>query len=395
MIPNPFPLLLTQASTTAASIDLLIAALTVLTAVFTIGIFVAIVFLTVRYRQGARVDRSNAPHEGLAIELVWTIIPTIIAIGFFVWSTVLYFSNVRVPPNAMEIYVVGKQWMWKLQHPEGRWEMNELHVPVGRPVKLTMTSEDVLHSFFVPAFRVKQDVVPGRYSQLWFQARDVGTYHLFCAEFCGTNHSGMIGTVTVMEPGDYEKWLKTGNYEGGLAAAGERQFVLHGCSGCHGKNASVRAPLLDGVYGKPVAIQIPRPGVPIEKVEAETIVADDRYIHDSIVLPEKEVAAGYKPIMPTFKNQLTEAEIVQIIAYLKSLETSNGGSNGSGRGDYSGPITQDDIKARTGFVPSNMTNITRNSMTNPAPAPGSNSSGAATSTPAGAAPPVLNGRKHR
>jgi cytochrome c oxidase subunit 2 len=329
-------------------------------------ICVAIIFLAVKYRRGSKADRSNPPQYALTLELAWTIIPLAISLGLFAWSSIVFFDNIRIPSDAMNINVVGKQWMWKIQHPEGRWEMDELHVPINRDVKLTMTSEDVIHSFFIPAFRVKQDVLPGSYSNLWFRPTQLGTYRLFCAQFCGTGHSGMVGTVTVMRQADYEKWLREGNYEGSAASAGQRLFIKSGCSGCHGLNSSVKAPLLDGIYDKPVAIQIPEAGVPLEKVEATTTIADDRYIHDSIVLPEKEVAAGYRPIMPTFQDRLNEEQILQIIAYIKTLGTSNGGSNGGTKSEDMPPVvTPSEIHSRTGFVPGNMKDIQSASTAKP------------------------------
>lgn len=311
-----------QASTVAGQIDFVFNVLNAVTIFFSLLIAAALVYLAVKYRRGAPADRSNAPDEGLAIELTWTIIPAIICLILFVVATVVYLRIVRMPAGAMEVYVVGKQWMWKLQHPEGRWEMNELHVPVGRKVKLTMTSEDVLHSFYIPAFRVKQDVVPGRFSQLWFEATKPGAYHLFCAEYCGTKHSGMIGTVYVQEPDEYERWLKQGNVKTSMAQRGEKLYRELGCGGCHGPSSSVRAPMLDGLYGSAVPIELPSGATKV-------ITADQRYIHDAILLPEQEIAAGYKPIMPTFKNQVTEVEVLELIEYIKSLNTSNGGRNPS------------------------------------------------------------------
>ena len=355
-----------QASTQAGPIDSLFWVLTLVTVFFTALICVAIGYFVVRYRRGAKVDRSNPPLEHAVLELFWTGIPLLICLFIFGWSTVIYYKNRTIPTDAMEIYVVGKQWMWKLQHPEGRWEMNTLTVPVGRPVKLTMTSEDVIHSFFIPEFRVKMDVIPGRFSELWFNATKPGTYHLYCAEFCGTYHSGMVGTVVVKEPSEFEKWLQTGNVNTSMAAKGEKLFREHGCSGCHGANSNVKAPYLEGLYNAQRPIQIPQPGVPLDQIPAKVIKADLRYIHDSIVLPQNEVAAGFKPIMPSFKGQLSEEEIVQIIEYLKTLRASNGTNNGLSNGGIvgypnngvsstpgtlkrTGNIGADDVRARTGI----------------------------------------------
>jgi cytochrome c oxidase subunit 2 len=354
----PILLLLPQASTAAAPIDWLILAITAITVFFSGGIFIAIIFLAWKYRRGHKVDRSHPPQHNETIEVVWSVIPLLICLGIFIWATTLFMSARRVPPGAMEIYVTGKQWMWKVQHPDGRWENNQLHIPVGRTVKLTLTSADVIHAFFVPAFRLKTDVIPGQYTYLWFKPTQIGTYHLFCAEFCGTLHSGMVGSVTVMEPGDYERWLSTGRYAQTAAAAGEVQFRQHGCSGCHAGSGSVRAPALEGIYGRPIPVQIPPPGLnnlqlrrALVNLRATTVLADDRYIHDSIVLPQQEIAAGYSPIMPPFKNRLTEEEIFQLTAYIRSLGSSQGSSyrtTGAGRNQA---LSAEEYRARTGFVP--------------------------------------------
>ncbi len=361
-----------RASTAAPAQDLLFTAVTLVALVFSLGIAVAVVFLAVRYRRGSKVDRSNPPQYNHHIEMAWTFIPLAIALGLFAWAAWLYFIIVRIPPNAMEIHVVGKQWMWKLQHPQGRWENNELHVPAGRPIVLTMTSEDVIHSFFVPAFRLKQDVIPGLYTQMWFTATRPGEYPLFCAEFCGTLHSKMKGRVVVMDPADYDRWLREGTNPNTLVAAGERLFRGWGCSGCHNAGSSVRAPLIEGIFGRPRPVQIPRPNVPLEKIPAETIIADRTYIHDSILLPEKVVAAGYRPIMPSFKNRITEEEILQIIAYLKAR------SPGAGSDRRRTELTQEDYRARTGFVPENMERIRAAGATAPGGTPTAGGSGSQT-----------------
>ncbi len=312
-----------SASTMSGRIDFVFNVLNAVTVFFSILVVVVIVYFAIKYRKGAKADRTNAPDEGLAIELAWTIIPGIICVFLFSLATWVYLENVRTPTGAMEIYVVGKQWMWKLQHPEGKWEMNELHVPVGRKVKLTMTSEDVIHSFFVPAFRLKQDVVPGRFTTMWFEPTKVGEYHLFCAEYCGTKHSGMVGRVVVQTPAEYEKWLRQGNLKGTMAERGEKLFRQLGCAGCHGPGSSVRAPMLNGLYGSAVPIQLPNNG------GTKVVQADNRYILDSILLPEQEIAAGFKPIMPTFKNQLKQEEALELLEYIKSLSNANGGRNSS------------------------------------------------------------------
>lgn len=318
------PFMPPQASTVAARSDAVTLVITLVGLVFALGVAITIAWFAVKYRKGNRVNRVLPGHEGVALELTWTIIPLIIAIGLFVWSTSVYFSIARVPNNAMEVYVVGKQWMWKLQQPNGRWEMNELHVPLGRAVKLTMISEDVIHDFFIPAFRVKMDVVPGRYTQLWFQPTQTGRFHIFCSQYCGTNHAIMGGYVHVMKPADYQKWLEQGNVDKTVASNGERLFRSLGCTGCHGANSSVRAPSLVGLYNQNRPIQIPGGGNRVVK-------ADYRYLHDAIILPEKEIAAGYQPIMPSYKGRVSEEEVLQLVDYIKTMGTSNGTSNGSAR----------------------------------------------------------------
>jgi cytochrome c oxidase subunit 2 len=247
----------------------------------------------------------------MTLEIVWTVIPLALTMVMFVWSSSLYFTLARPPSDSIEMYAVGKQWMWKFQHPEGQREINELHVPVGQDVRLTMSSEDVIHSFFVPAFRVKQDVVPGRYTQTWFRATRVGSYHLFCAEYCGTQHSGMIGRVVVMKPDDYQAWLAG---EGGavsgqtLAQAGEKLFTERACASCHLESGQGPGPSLVDLAGSTVHLK-----------DGGTVVADDTYLRESILNPAAKIVAGYQPVMPTFQGQLGEEQLVQLLAYIKSL----------------------------------------------------------------------------
>jgi cytochrome c oxidase subunit 2 len=328
-----------QASTTAPHVDALFWALTILTIIISVGVGVALVLFAVKYRRGSKVDRSHAPLEHLPLEITWSIIPFIAGLVIFAWGAIIYFGNVRVPAGAMQVYVVGKQWMWKVQQPNGRWEQNELHVPLGRPVKLTITSEDVIHDFFLPAFRLKIDAVPGRYTTLWFEATETGRFHIYCAEYCGTYHSAMVGSVIVQTPAEYEAWLRTGNTQSSRAATGERLFREYGCSGCHGVNSSVKAPLLEGIYGTQRALQ-----------DGSFAVADERYLRDSILLPQKEIRAGFKPIMPTFRGRMSEAEVLQVIEYLKTTDTSNGTSNGSANAYGTGAVGSDSVTARSGVV---------------------------------------------
>jgi cytochrome c oxidase subunit 2 len=229
----------------------------------------------------------------------------------FAWGAFIYFEERTPPQGATEVYVVAKQWMWKLQHEEGQREINELHVPVGRDVKMIMTSQDVIHSFYVPAFRIKQDVLPGRYTTAWFRATKPGVYHLFCAQYCGTMHSGMIGQVVVMEPAQYQTWLSGGGTSGSLAANGENLFQQLGCPTCHRSDSQGRGPALTGLYGKPVELE-----------DGSTIVADENYIRESILSPNAKMVRGYKPIMPVFQGLVGEEQLNALVAYVKSLGAS-------------------------------------------------------------------------
>jgi cytochrome c oxidase subunit 2 len=312
-----FPLFPEQASSNAERVDSLFLFELGIVLFFTTLICVLILFFAARYRRGSRVDRSHPPLSSRRLEAVWIGVPLILALVMYAWATVLFFDLYEPPGDAFQISVVGKQWMWYLQHPEGRAEINELHVPIGQPVKLTMTSQDVIHSFFVPAFRIKQDVLPGRYTALWFRPTKVGRHHLFCAEYCGTNHSLMTGWVYVMEQADYERWLSEKGSGPSMAEEGEQLFVRHHCAGCHQGSQIVHAPRLEGVYGHPVPI--------LEGKDVRFVVADDRYIRDSILMPKSEVVAGYEPVMPSFKGQISEQDLLKIIAYIKSIGTKEAG----------------------------------------------------------------------
>jgi cytochrome c oxidase subunit 2 len=255
-----------------------------------------------------------------ALETTWSLVPFGIFLIFFVWGAVLYFQERTAPRNAMEIYVVAKQWMWKLQHVDGQREINELHVPVDRDVKLIMTSQDVIHSFFVPAFRLKQDVLPGRYTTLWFHAIRPGTYHLFCAEYCGTQHSGMIGRIVVMNPAAYEVWLSGGGGEGSLASTGQKLFQQLGCGSCHRSDTQGRGPNLVGVFGKPVLLD-----------DGRTVTADENYVRESVLNPGAKIVAGFKNIMPSFQGVVNEEQLLSLVAYVKSLQGSQPGGLVSNR----------------------------------------------------------------
>jgi cytochrome c oxidase subunit 2 len=297
-----------QASTIAGQVDALLLFLIGVSVLFAGSIFLMIIVFAIKYRRRSEKERPRAIHGSLVLEMLWTVIPLGLTMVMFGWGAWLYFTMARPPADAIEIFVVGKQWMWKLQHPEGQREINELHVPVGRPVKLTMTSEDTIHSFFVPAFRVKQDVVPGRYSTVWFQATKPGEYHLFCTQYCGTSHANMIGRVVVMNMEGYQGWLKGGGPGVSPAAAGEKLFQQHGCAGCHLPDGKGPAPSLVGVFGKPATL-----------TTGQTVTADEAYIREHILTPGSKIVAGYPPIMPPFKGLLSEDQLLQIIAYIKSL----------------------------------------------------------------------------
>src|SRR3954470_20076206 len=297
-----------QASTFAPEVDHLLYFLTAVTVFFSVLIFCAIFYFAIKYRRRSENELPRVQHTGYALEIVWSVIPFGITMVMFPWGSSLFFTASRPPANSLQIYAVGKQWMWKLEHMEGRREINELHVPVGVPVKLTMTSEDVIHSFFIPAFRTKQDVVPGRYTTAWFEATKAGEYHLFCAEYCGTKHSQMIGSIKVMEPAAFQTWL-AGGATGSPAQEGEKLFQSLACITCHRADSQGRGPRLEGLFGRTVHLS-----------GGQTIVADADYIRESILNPTAKVVEGYQPIMPTFQGLVTEESVMQLIAYIQSLQ---------------------------------------------------------------------------
>src|SRR5580700_862853 len=305
------------ASSIAEGVDHLYFVLTFITLFFTIAIFSTIFVFMVKYLRRADNEIPVETEENLPLELAWTILPTLICAGLFLWASSLYFENSRPPSASTEIFVIGKQWMWHIQHPEGLREINELHVPVGVPVELTMTSEDVIHDFYIPAFRVKKDVLPGRYTSLWFQATKVGTYHVFCGQYCGADHAQMIGWVYVMEPSDYAAWLSGGASHESMAQAGERLFNQLGCVTCHVADGTGRGPSLVGLYGKP------------EKLgDGSTRVVDETLIRQAIVNSNSTPFPNYPPIMPSFQGQVNEEQVLQLIAYVKSLGAEERKTNG-------------------------------------------------------------------
>ena len=308
-----FPFFPEQASVQASQIDAIYFFMLAVTAFFSILIAGLVVFFAVKFRRRRHDEVGHAIHGSLALELMWTVIPFFIVMVMFGWGAKVFFDVYRPPAGAMEIYVVGKQWMWKVQHMEGQREINELHVPVGRPVKLIMGSEDVLHSYFIPQFRVKADVIPGRLNVLWFTATKAGTYHLFCAEYCGTKHSGMIGKIIAMEPADFQVWLAGGKSEGTPVAAGEKLFTDLACITCHRSDTQGRGPMLANVFGKTVELQ-----------GGGTAVVDEAYIRESIMNPQAKIVAGFQPVMPTFQGLITEEQLLQLISYVKSLTPAAG-----------------------------------------------------------------------
>jgi len=297
-----------EASAQAGQVDAIYFFMLAITAFFSLLIATLVVVFAIKYRRRRANEVGYAIHGSIALELLWSVIPLGIVMIMFGWGAKVFFDMYRPPKGAMEIFIVGKQWMWKAQHADGMREINELHVPVGRPVKLIMGSEDVIHSYYIPAFRVKADVIPGRYNSLWFTATKPGRYHLFCAEYCGTRHAGMIGWVTAMEPADFQAWIGGGRTSTSPVAAGEKLFQDLACSSCHLANGQGRGPALTGIVGKTVELQ-----------GGGSVAVDDAYLRESIVNPQAKVVAGFQPTMPTFQGLVTEEQLLQLIAYVHSL----------------------------------------------------------------------------
>jgi cytochrome c oxidase subunit II len=307
-----------RASTSAAQVDALYGYLLIVSGVMTLLIFLSVLCFAIKYR---RKDPDEVPkpiHGSIPLEITWSVIPFFFMLVMFAWGTKLYFENYTPPTTGtLDIYVTGKQWMWKVQYPGGQREIDELHVPIGRPVKLILASEDVIHSFYLPAFRLKHDVVPGSYQTFWFQPTKAGRYHIFCAEYCGTNHSRMIGWVTVMDPAAYANWLSSGETVAPLAQLGEKLFEQYGCMTCHVTDAPKAAPSLNNVFGHPVALE-----------GGGTVIADEAFLRESILNPDRKVVRGYKPdVMPAFQGQLNEDQLLQLLVYIKSLSGTNAGVN--------------------------------------------------------------------
>lgn len=339
-----------QASSFAWQVDALFLYLVAVGTFFTIAIVAVLFYFVVRYREREKYATPQDIVGGLGLEITWTVIPFLIVMSMFVFGTMVFFNQYRIPRDAMEVFVVGKQWMWKFQHASGQREINELHVPVGRKVKLTMTTEDVIHDLYIPDFRTKADTVPGRYSNIWFEATKPGRYRLFCAEYCGLNHSGMGGWVTVMEQRDFDNWLNGNTVTQTPVEVGRALFEQRlGCASCHQGGDSGRGPSLNGVYNSPVKL-----------ADGQTVVADDTYIRNSILNPQGQIVAGYQPIMPTYKGQITEEQIVQIIAYIRMLGVQNNASSG---GVVTGGGTMQDSSGGSKPVTQGMTTGNPNSPT--------------------------------
>lgn len=308
------PLFPDSASSFSWQVDALYFYLILISVAFTIPIVAAIFYFAIKYRAKEKFATPEEMHGSIVLETTWSIIPFIISMSIFLGGAIVYYEQYRVPDDGMDVYVVGKQWMWKVQHSTGQREINELHVPVGRRIKLTMTTEDVIHSFFIPAFRTKADVVPGRYTYMWFEATKPGKYHLYCAEYCGLNHSGMGGWIYVMEQRDFDNWL-SGNVSGQTPVEMGKDLFENklGCSSCHAGGPQQRGPSLEGIYGKEVKF-----------VGGGSTMVNDEYIRNSILNPSSQIVEGYQPIMPTFQGQVTEEQLMALVAYIKSLSGVTG-----------------------------------------------------------------------
>ena len=306
-MPHAFPLFPQEASTVAPAVDHLFYFLTAVSVFFSALIFLLIFYFAIKYRRRSKDEPppKNQVVNNIPLEITWTVIPMILVAIMYFWGADIFVRNAQPPPNATEIFVIGKQWMWHIEHTNGKREINALHIPEGVPIKLTMTSQDVIHDFFVPAFRVKKDVLPDRYTTEWFEATKVGKYHFFCNQYCGMGHSLMRGWVYVMTPEDYQKWLNSGVSGTTMAEQGETLYNQYGCITCHGTG---KGPAFVGLFGKPVRLS-----------DGQTVIANDAYIRESILYPSAQIVNGYPAIMPTFKGQVTEEQVLQLTAYIKSL----------------------------------------------------------------------------
>ena len=307
-----FPFIPESASTLSGDVDALYFYISGVTVFFTTLISLVVIFFVIRYRRRNPFEIPRPIEGSTKLETLWSVIPLVIAMSIFVWGAKIYFAEYRPPKNALEVYVVGKQWMWKFQHSTGQREINELHIPVGQKIKLIMASEDVIHDVFVPAFRIKADVVPGKYTSEWFEATKPGRYHFFCAEYCGMNHSGMGGWIVVMEPAEFDNWLSGNASQLSPATAGQQMFESLGCASCHGANGEGgRGPALLGLFGSNVVLN-----------NNQTVRADEGYVRESILNPQAKIVSGFGPIMPSFQGQVNEEQLLQLVAFVKSLSTT-------------------------------------------------------------------------
>ena len=303
-----------RASTVASEVDALYLTLVGVSVVFSVLIAALVIRFVVRYHRRSESEVGVPIHGSIPLEILWSVVPLLIALGAFAWGAKVFFRISRPPANAIEYFAVGKQWMWKFQHPDGTREINTLHVPVNQPIRLTMTSEDVIHSFFVPAFRVKMDVLPGRYTTAWFEATQPGRYHLFCAEYCGAEHARMGGWVEVLDPHDYERWLAGERGAESRLADAEELLARYACTSCHRDDSTARAPRLAGLFGTQVRLE-----------GGAVVQADETYILESILNPGLRIVDGYKPTMPTFQGQMSTEEATVLVRYIRGLQSPGGG----------------------------------------------------------------------
>jgi cytochrome c oxidase subunit 2 len=318
-VQSPLPFFPVQASNFAGNVDALFFFILLTCLFFAVLVTLLIILAALKYKRKSAGEVGSPDHGNMVLEVGWTVIPLVIALGMFAWGAAVYVNYRTAPKDTLDIYVVGKQWMWKLQQPNGRKEINELHIPVNRNIKLIMGSEDVIHDFYVPAFRVKMDVVPGRYNTMWFRPTKIGTYHFFCSQYCGTNHAVMGGWVTVMDPAEYAAWLSGESGDLNPVSAGEKLFTQLACVTCHIANGTGRGPSLNGVYGAKVLF-----------ADGSTGIADESYIRESILQPKAKIVAGYQPVMPTFQGLVTEEQIMNLTSYIKSLQTQPVPAKGAG-----------------------------------------------------------------
>ena len=315
MNPSDYPLAIwpAAASASAGETDTLIWLFTALTLLLVVPIFIGITFFAIRYRDGKVVNRAYRDDRDRTLELAWKIIPFVLTLIFFAWGASMFMVHKTPPANATQVEAIGRQWMWKFQHQGGQQEINDLHVPIGEPIVINMISQDVIHSLYIPALRIQMETLPGRYTQVWFNATRPGTYRILCSEFCGTDHSAMDGLLTIMTPADYAKWLQQAGSYISLANAGRALFSNYGCNGCHGNGSTVKAPSLAGLWNSDVKL-----------TSGSVIKADDTYIRDKIVNPDHNLIDGYKQVMPAFKGVIPEDELIRLVAYIKTIQPDTG-----------------------------------------------------------------------